>query len=120
MVDFNIVVGGETASPLNRLLQEIQIVMTSSTLDLITAPMVNANLEQYLFKQGVDPDYAANQIKQYIVNNVTNDGQYDIDVTAKFMNGQGINDVLYVDTCIYLENALQEQLIYTITANGTN
>jgi hypothetical protein len=115
LVDFNIVSGGEIASLLNRLLQEIEIIMTIEKYQLITNPALDANLEQYLFKHAGSAPAVASKLQKLIEANITNDGNYDIVVTAEYMSSGGVKDMLYVDICVYLSGALQDQLIYTIT-----
>lgn len=115
LVDFNIVSGGEIASPLNRLLQEIEIIMTIEKYQLITNPALDANLEQYLFKHSGSASTVAAKLQKLIEANVTNDSNYDIVVTAEYLSSSGVKDMIYVDICVYLSGTLQDQLIYTIT-----
>lgn len=114
MVDLSIANVGEVASPLTRLLQEIDIIMTSANESIITNYQPGKGLDRFLFKTSVNGDYVARQVKELIIANIDTELDYDIDVNVQFIRGRHDKDIMYVNIIVDASGA-NEQLQYAIS-----
>lgn len=99
-VDLNVVGLGEVATPLQKLLQEIDIVMTVERQSLITNYTTNHGIDKFLFKTGVNASSVATYVKDLIYANISTDYGYNINVTVEFLKGLHDKDTMLVQTDI--------------------
>lgn len=114
LVDINMIANGEVATPLQRLLQEIDVIMTAGAASLLTNYEPRKTLDRFLFKTGVNKDYVAREVHQKILANISPDLQFEISVNAEFLKGLKDKDALLVNIIVDAENA-HEELSYTIS-----
>lgn len=99
-VDLNVAGLGEVATPLQKLLQEIDIIMTVERQSLITNYTTNHGIDKFLFKTGVNASSVATYVKELIYANISTDYGYNINVTVGFLKGLHDKDTMLVQTDI--------------------
>lgn len=99
-VDLNVAGLGEVATPLQKLLQEIDIIMTVERQSLITNYTTNHGIDKFLFKTGVNASSVATYVKELIYANISTDYGYSINVTVEFLKGLHDKDTMLVQTDI--------------------
>lgn len=99
MVDLALYSLGETASPLDQFVQEVDILMTSESTGLLTdrGTTSTIGLERVLFKHGVGAAYVENEISNAISANTSQLAGIEYEVHAKFVGGQHAKDILLID-----------------------
>lgn len=95
--DLNIARNGEVVSPLQKLVNEIDILMSIGRNMLITNLNASGDLEEYLFKSGISAETVATNIRTNIEANVSPGHGASISVDASFFNGKGVRDILFVN-----------------------
>jgi hypothetical protein len=103
IVDLNIAKNGEVASKLQRLINEIDILLSTGRNLLVTNFNANCDLDEYLFKSGISATVVSNHVKDIIVNNVSKTDIF-IDVDASFLNGKAVKDILFIDVTLTLDD----------------
>lgn len=112
--DFNIVSGGETAQPLQKLLQEIEILMTSDGQTVITNYNAGNNLEKFLWKQGLSATFVASSIEQMLADNCYVPTGFGISVNVEFLDSKQSKDLMFIDIQVSVNGKFARQLIYTV------
>lgn len=113
LVDLNIVGIGETATPLQKLLQEIDIIMTTNKESLLTNYNKGYDLEYYLFKTKVDSSVVERRIMQMITTNITSAYDFDISVSVQFISTRANKDLMYINVTVD-GSGNHEKLSYTL------
>lgn len=112
-VDLNIAVNGETANQLQRLLNEIDIIMMNADDWLITNNDFGDTLRDYLFKTGLSENIIARDIQDKLDANVSKDSGFMINVECRFINMNATRDMLYINV-IVANQVTNRKLTYTI------
>lgn len=113
-VDYNIVQNGELASPLNQLLQEIETIIVSDGKMITMSNDDVLNLDQYLFKNGLDASAIASRIQSVLDRNIIDNRGFLISVSCRLLNGQQRRDTLFIDVEVYAGTTLKERLTYKL------
>jgi hypothetical protein len=115
MTDFNLAGYGETTNELIMLIQEIETIMTAKPLDIITDGALTINLDNYLFKHGIDPAQVGMIVKHMLLSGVTNTLNFSVDIAVAFLSTQKQNDLLLVQIFITGQNIQQTMVEYAVT-----
>jgi hypothetical protein len=119
LVDFDIVSGGETASPMQRLLQQIDIIMTAMQYQIIHDAKLFINFDGYLFKTGLNTGSIADRIKSKISDGIDNQAGYLINVEVGYVSTNKPNDLLLVNIVITSPSNESELMQYTVLPSET-
>lgn len=117
MVDLSIYNNGETAQPLEMLVQEIDILMQARHQTVITNYQPGNDLDKYLFKNGVNANTVARQVQDAIMENCHIPTGFTVNVNANFMSTSGNKDMLYVEIAVMTNDTANiKQLSYLMTS----
>lgn len=114
MVDLNIYGAGETALPLDLLVQQIDILLQANHQTVITNYQPENDLDQYLFRNGVNANTVASQLQDNIMENCDVPDGYTVHVEANFLSTLGAKDLLYIEIQIYCGTTSVQQLSYAL------
>lgn len=112
-VDFNIIANGETASPLQKLLQEIDIIMTAGMASLVTNFRPDDRLDKFLFKSGVSASYVKKQTESLVMTNISTTYGYHIDFDVKFVKTKAPKDLMLIEIIVET-NGKHKKLSYVL------
>jgi hypothetical protein len=112
-VDLNIAVNGETANPLQRLINEVDIIMMNADDWLITNNDSGQSLQEYLFKSGLSETSIARDIQSRLDANISKDSGFKVIVECSFINLNAHKDMLYINV-ILTNQVAHRKLTYTI------
>jgi len=113
-VDLNIVQPGETALTLHKLLQEIEILMSSRHQTVITNYDEFYDSDKFLFKNGINGRTVAKTIQENINRNCNIPEGYMVDVECEFLRDAGSRDILLTNINVLQPNGQVEKLIYSL------
>ena len=86
---------------LDLFLQEIEVVLHTSSTDIYGHPKV-LNLRKYVFSKSVSNYQVSNEVRNYIQENCYHSKYFNFDVTTDFIQGRFQNDIMYIKFDIYL------------------
>jgi hypothetical protein len=112
-VDLNIIANGETASPLQKLLQEIDIIMTAGRASLVTNYRPDDRLDKFLFKSGVSAEHVRKQVENLVLTNLSTTYGYRINFDVKFVKTKAPKDLMYIEIQVETDGR-REKLSYVL------
>lgn len=119
MVDLDLVNGGETSSPILRIMQEIDIIMSASKYQLIHASDTYINFDGFLFKSNLNTNAIASTVLSKINSGISHDNKPVIEVEAGYIGTVKLQEILLVNVSITMPQGQSEVMQYTIS-NDTN
>lgn len=113
-VDLNIVRNGETALPLHKLLQEIEILLSARHQTVITNYDEFYDADKFLFKNGINGKTVAKTIQENINRNCHVPAGFNVNVSCEFLNNAGARDILLINVNVITPEGHVEQLMYSL------
>lgn len=86
---------------LDLFLQEIEVVLHTSSTDIYGHPKV-LNLRKYVFSKAVSNYQVSNEVRNYVQENCYHSKYFNFDVSTSFIQGRFQNDIMYIKFDIYL------------------
>jgi hypothetical protein len=117
-VDLDLVNYGECSSPMQLVLQEIDIIMTCERYQLIHAKDAYVNTDSYLFKTGLNTEAIASSIETKLNTNVGNPEHYYIKVEAGYLPIRDANELLLINITVTSPTNDSAMLQYATSSTG--